>query len=65
MLWYPRFLRARILFCLIIRLYFIYSYLIERLPEDDLKKIETCRSISWFYLKVYILNTFTFIGIIY
>jgi hypothetical protein len=27
----------------------------ERLPEDDLKKIETFRSISGFYGKVYIL----------
>ena len=37
----------------------------ERLPEDDLKKIETFRSISGLYVKVYISNVCSFVRIIY
>jgi len=37
----------------------------ERLPEDDLKKIETFRSISGLYVKVCISNVCSFVRIIY
>jgi len=37
----------------------------ERLPEDDLKTIETFRSISGLYVKVYISNVCSFVRIIY
>jgi len=34
------------------------------LPEDDLQEIETCRSLDYFYVKVY-FNTCAFVGVNY
>jgi len=37
-----------------------------KLPEDDLGKIETCRKIDEFYVKLYIIVTYSaFVGITY
>jgi len=33
-----------------------------KLPEDYLKKVEICRSISELYVKMY-FNTYTFVGV--
>jgi len=40
---------------LLIRLYFVYDYLIVRFPEYDVKKIEAYRSISGLYVEVCVL----------
>ena len=55
-LWYPQFLKTKILINLIIYLCFIYIYIFYlRLPEDEMKKVEMCRSISSVHVEVYIL----------
>jgi hypothetical protein len=37
----------------------------KKLPEDDLRKIETCKSFDGLYVKIYIILTYSaFVGII-
>jgi len=43
----------------------VYTFLFDvRLPENDLKKTETCRSVSGLYVKVYILIPVHLLGIV-
>ena len=36
-----------------------------KVPENDLKKIETCRSVNESYIKMCVYNNAAFVGIIY
>ena len=49
----PTIWRTKILIHLIIHLCFMYLCWMSRVPEDDLKKTETCRSMSGLYVEVY------------